>query len=185
MASQKPVPRKGFDDPPALAHFHCGRRRGGLRAPPSSRVHPRTLPIDREGFTYLVGQYRFGAHYYSWELPAGGADPDEDLRAAAKRELREETGLLAESWLPLLEIIPSGSITDEKETCFVAWGFDKVERDLDPQEVIRLRRVPFDEALRMAITGEIRDAGSVAALCALRVRVLQSDLPDELAQRLK
>jgi hypothetical protein len=63
--------------------------------------------------------------------------------------------------------------------------FDKVERDLDPQEVIRVRRVPFEEALRMAITGEIRDAGSVAALCALRMRVLQSDLPDELAQRLK
>jgi hypothetical protein len=101
--------------------------------------------------------------------------------AAAERELREDNGLLAENWLPLLKIVPTG----EKGLAFVSWGFDKVERDLDPQEVIRLRQVPFEEAVWMAVTVEIRDAGIVASLLALHVRALRGDLPDELALRMK
>jgi 8-oxo-dGTP pyrophosphatase MutT (NUDIX family) len=161
----------GAERPYAVVHF--------------KKVGVRILPIDREGHTYLVGQYRFGSAYFSWELPAGGGDPDEAPRAAAERELREEAGLLAENWLPSLELVPSGSITDEQELSLIAWVFDRVDRDLDPQEVIRLRRVPFDEAVRMALSGEIRDAGSVAAILALHVKALRGDLPDDLAARMK
>src|SRR5688500_14036198 len=61
----------------------------------------RILPIDEEGCTILVGQYRFGAGYYSWELPAGGRERSEPPQAGAARELEEEAGLVARHWLEL------------------------------------------------------------------------------------
>src|SRR5690606_33061594 len=53
------------------------------------------IPVDDEGFVYLVGQYRYTLGEYSWEIPEGGGPLDEDPLEAAKRELKEETGLVA------------------------------------------------------------------------------------------
>jgi 8-oxo-dGTP pyrophosphatase MutT (NUDIX family) len=69
----------------------------------------RILPIDHEGHTFLVGQWRYGSEYFSWELPAGNQEPGEDVRQGAARELREETGYSAERWEDLFEIVNSGS----------------------------------------------------------------------------
>ena len=61
------------------------------------------LPLDREGCTYLVGQYRFALDTYSWEIPEGGGPLGVDFLESAKRELQEETGLSARRWHKLLE----------------------------------------------------------------------------------
>src|ERR1700742_613319 len=53
------------------------------------------LPIDEEGYTWLVGQYRFPLNAYSWEIPEGGGDPNVEPVESARRELLEETGLVA------------------------------------------------------------------------------------------
>ena len=140
----------------------------------------RILPVDAEGHTFLVGQYRYGADYFSWELPAGNQDPDEDSRDGAKRELREEVGQIATEWLDLAEIVPSGSITDQRERSYVAWGLRKAEQDLDEQEAIRVKRLPFAEAVRMALSGEIRDAGSIVALLLIDAKLRRGELPDGL-----
>jgi 8-oxo-dGTP pyrophosphatase MutT (NUDIX family) len=79
----------------------------------------RILPIDSAGCTHLVGQYRYAADYFSWELPAGGSEPGEDLERAARRELSEEVGLSAEHSLKLLDMVATGSLTDNRQIGFV------------------------------------------------------------------
>ena len=143
------------------------------------------LQIDRDGHVHLVGQYRYAANYYSWEIPAGGGNPDEEPVEAARRELREEMGLTAESWLELLHLTLSGAITDQRAVCFVAWGLGQHERKPDEQEVLKRRRVPFPEALRMALGGEITEAISVATILALQARTALGELPEDLARLLR
>src|ERR1700759_3945868 len=71
------------------------------------------LPIDEDGNTYLVGQYRFTVGGYSWEVPEGGGMPGEDPLVGAQRELIEETGLVASEWRQVLTMHLSNSVTDE------------------------------------------------------------------------
>src|SRR5215208_473772 len=73
----------------------------------------RILPIDADGWTILVGQHRFAAGYYSWELPAGGRSPDEAPLSAAARELEEEAGVAARQWRELFHFVSTGSIADD------------------------------------------------------------------------
>src|SRR6478609_1426384 len=59
------------------------------------------IPLDAEGNIYLVGQYRYAIDEYSWEIPEGGGALNADPLDAAKRELKEETGLVANKWTKL------------------------------------------------------------------------------------
>ena len=56
------------------------------------------VPIDQDGNIWLVGQYRFPLNEYSWEIPEGGCPKGEEVLDTAKRELKEETGLIAQEW---------------------------------------------------------------------------------------
>src|ERR1700733_9400237 len=78
------------------------------------------LPLDEQLNTWLVGQYRFPLNDYSWEIPEGGGNPEVEPVESAKRELREETGLIAHDWTPLLEMHLSNSVSDEKAIIFLA-----------------------------------------------------------------
>jgi 8-oxo-dGTP pyrophosphatase MutT (NUDIX family) len=149
------------------------------------KVGLRILPVDEEGHTYLVGQYRFGAGYYSWELPAGGSEKGEVPLDGAARELREEVGRDADYWLELPHLIPSGSVTDERQLLFLAWGLTGTRRDPDPQEALRIRRIPVGEALRMALSGQIADAGTVAILTIAHLKAVRREIPDDVARLLQ
>ena len=122
------------------------------------------LPIDDEGYTYLVGQYRYTLDQYSWEIPEGGGPLGEDPLRAAQRELKEETGFGARHWQLLGRAHLSNSVSDEEALYYLAT--DLVAGDAEPEgtEKLQLRRVPFADALRMALAGEITDALSVLAL---------------------
>lgn len=128
------------------------------------------VPLDEEKHTWLVGQQRYTLDTYSWELPMGGAPLPEEPLAAAKRELREETGLSAEHWTETLRLHTSNSITDEVGIVYVARNLTEGETEFEETEDLAIRRLPLDEAVAMCLDGRITDAISVAALLAVAVR---------------
>ncbi|HMB73601.1 MAG TPA: NUDIX hydrolase [Gammaproteobacteria bacterium] len=122
------------------------------------------LPLDADGFTTLVGQYRYTLDEYSWELPMGGADPGETPQQAGARELREETGLLAGSWLELMRLHTSNSVTDEIGYVFLAQDLSQGPSAPESTETLAIERLPLADALARVLRGEITDAMSVAAI---------------------
>ncbi len=127
------------------------------------------VPFE-DGRIWLVGQYRFTLGVYSWEIPEGGAKPGEPLEAAARRELKEETGLGARTVEPLLEMHLSNSITNEQATVFLARGLEPGEAAPDDTEELAVRVVTLEEATRLVCEGAITDSMSVAGI--LRVALL-------------
>lgn len=134
------------------------------------------LPLDDQGNTWLVGQYRFPLDAYSWEIPEGGGDPAVPPVESARRELLEETGLVANDWTELMEMHLSNSVTDEQAFIFLARGLDQREAAPEETEQLVVRRLPFEEACRMVERGEITDSMSVAAILKTKLMLLQGQL---------
>jgi 8-oxo-dGTP pyrophosphatase MutT (NUDIX family) len=138
------------------------------------------LPVDDEGNTYLIGQHRYPVGQFTWELVRGAGDLGQP-EDSARRELSEETGFTAKSWMKVLDIRPSAGISDETAPCFIAWGLTQNAAHPDPQEKLRIRRVPLKDAVQEVLTGQIRDACSSALILAAYVRFLRGELPADLA----
>ena len=121
------------------------------------------LNVDRE--MVLVGQWRYPLGRYSWEIPRGGSMPGEaDLQAVARRELREETGVDACHWQQLGAVDLNNGVTNDVEHLFLATGLAIGEKQLDPEEEIEVRWAPLEQAVEMALSGEITEVCSVAAI---------------------
>ena len=129
------------------------------------------VPLDDEGNTWLVGQDRYTLGEYSWELPMGGGALDEASIDAARRELREETGLTASRWSEIMKLHTSNSITDEVAIVYIAEDLTQGEADPEEMEDLRVRKLALQDAVQMVNDGEITDAISVAAI--LRVAALR------------
>jgi 8-oxo-dGTP pyrophosphatase MutT (NUDIX family) len=122
--------------------------------------------VDSEGNTYLVGQYRYTLNAYSWEVPEGGCsiESGESTLEAAKRELLEETGLIATQWTEIGEVYLSNSVSDERAVMYVAKNLSQQQACPDETEQLKIRRIPLTEAIEMAQNGQITDALSVLTL---------------------
>ncbi|MGZ8153431.1 MAG: NUDIX domain-containing protein [Methylovulum sp.] len=119
------------------------------------------IPIDDEGYTYIVGQYRFPLQEYSWEIPEGGGSKDETVLASAQRELLEETGISAADWQLIYEFHTSNSITNERAFIFLATGLSFGEADPEETEELVVKKIPFTELVDMVYRNEVKDSLTV------------------------
>lgn len=123
------------------------------------------LAIDNEGFIYLVGQFRYPLHQYSWEIPEGGClIGEENPIDAAKRELKEETGLVALKWTLLNTIHTSNSVTDEEGFIFLAENLTQETAEPDETEDLKVKKILLSEAVEMVLKSEITDSISMTAI---------------------
>lgn len=137
----------------------------GIYAVVEPKIATGIVPIDDEGYTWLVGQYRYAIERYSWEIVEGGVDPGESSRDAAIRELKEEAGLSAREVMELGgPFYLSNCFTSERADIFIAHGISAGTAQPEATEVLQIRRLPFSEALEMVHRGEITDAVSIIAL---------------------
>ena len=123
------------------------------------------VPIDEEGNTYLVGQWRYTLNEYFWEIPEGGGPIGIAPLEAAKRELKEETGLTATIWTDLGKIHTSNSVTNEYGYLYLAQGLRLGKAELEETEAdLIVKKVPFAEALLMVMDGRITDSLSMVGI---------------------
>jgi len=122
------------------------------------------VPIDEKGNTWLVGQYRFPLEAYSWEIPMGGGPHNEEPLEAAKRELKEETGLRAKKWEHICTIHTSNSVTDELGYIFIATELEEGATAFEETEVLKIKKIPLQQAIEMVMRNEITDSLSIAGL---------------------
>lgn len=123
------------------------------------------LALDEENRVLAVRQYRYPFGRVLLEIPAGKLDhPGEDPYAAGLRELKEETGAVPGVYKPLGRVLPSPGCYAETLHLYLARDLKMEEQHLDPDEFLRVERIPFDEMVRRCLAGEIEDAKTVAAV---------------------
>jgi len=131
------------------------------------------LPLDEDGYTWLVGQYRYPLEEYSWEIPMGGGPLEIDILESAKRELQEETGFTARQWTLIARIHTSNSVTDEEGFVFLAEDLTPGETAMEETEDLAIRKVHLREAVEMVMDNRITDSISVGGILkAARLRGL-------------
>lgn len=144
------------------------------------KVHFKNIAIgivvlDEQMNTYLVGQFRFPLNEYSWEIPEGGGALNVDPLDSAKRELLEETGLIANDWQLILKMHLSNSVSDELALLYLARGLEQHTPMPEETEQLVVKKIPFEEAWQMVQQGKITDAMSVAAIQQLKLMLMNVD----------
>jgi 8-oxo-dGTP pyrophosphatase MutT (NUDIX family) len=125
------------------------------------------IPLDAHQYTWIVGQYRYTLDEFSWEIPMGGGPISVDILESAKRELLEETGLIAKKWTQILRIHTSNSVTDEEGFVFLAEDLFQSQPEFDDTEKIIIKKLPFSDVYDMVINNQITDSISIAGILRL------------------
>jgi ADP-ribose pyrophosphatase len=126
------------------------------------------VALDESGQIAMLHQYRYAIGGYLWEIPAGCRNAGETPLQCANRELAEEAGLSARRWDHLGTIVTIPSFCDERIDLYLARDLHAATGTPDIDEVIRVQKMPFDDAMKMIRSGEIIDAKTIAGLYRAR-----------------
>lgn len=128
------------------------------------------LALDDQNRVLIVSQFRYPYGEILREIPAGKLEYGEDPAEAARRELREETSAVAGSFQSLGELYPSPGYCGEIIRMYLARDLSFGDTDPDEDEFLGLERVPFSQLVEQVLSGEIKDAKTIAAV--LKVKLL-------------
>ena len=130
------------------------------------------LALDDQNRCAMVRQYRHPIAQVTLEIPAGKLDSvGEDPLDCAVRELREETGLAAQSMTHLTTILTTPGFCTEKIAIYLAQGLSQGETHPDEDEFLGLIRMPLEEAFERVMRGEIHDSKTICGLMMAREAV--------------
>ncbi len=130
-------------------------------------LHPGAvviLPVIDANHVCLLRNHRWILGETLWEIPAGTLEPGEELEAAARRELAEETGYTAQKWTYRGFLYASPGVLDEKLHLFLAENLTPGPPRPEADEQLEPVTLSLEEAVEKCLTGEIRDAKTVTAL---------------------
>ena len=122
------------------------------------------VAIDEENRIIMEKQFRYALNDYLLEIPAGTLDAGEDPLVCAKRELEEETGIIASEWISLGTIATSPGFCNEVIHLYVAKGLSKGEIHWDEDEYVEVERYTMDELLQCIKEETIKDSKTLSAL---------------------
>ncbi len=125
------------------------------------------LAMDEDGIVYLVREYKYAIERDSLELMSGALEDGESPLEAAKRELREELGLIADVWIPFGVVDPFTTVVRSPNHMFLARKLRPAESSPDEGEVLNVVKVPFATAEKLVLDGEITHSAS----CVLLLKV--------------
>lgn len=126
------------------------------------------VAVNDSGQLCLLRQYRHAAGGWLWELPAGKLEVAEEPLLTAQRELQEEAGMCGQDWRSLGKIVSSPGVFTEVIHLFLARALTAIPAQTEEQEVIEVHWLAWAEAWRMAQSGEIEDAKTLAGLLRAR-----------------
>lgn len=137
--------------------------------------------LDDNEYLYFVKQFRYPYYEAILELPAGKLDRrHESPLAAGKRELQEETGMLAQNYYDLGKLYPSPGYCDEIISLYAATGLMFQSQALDEDEFLDVVKIPFVEAVNMTLEGKIKDAKSQTAILKLKLFLDNNSLAQQV-----
>lgn len=123
------------------------------------------LPMTDDNEVILVRQFRYPYMKELLEIPAGKRDSyDEEPIVCGKRELSEETGAESDNFVFLGEFYPTPGYVDEVIYMYYADKLRYGKTNPDDDEFLDLVKIPFDKAVEMVLTGEIKDGKTQSAI---------------------
>ncbi len=130
-------------------------------------IHPGAvviIPVLNDGRLVMERQYRYPLHSHFYELPAGKIEPGEDPLLCAQRELREETGYVAQNWRYLASAYPCVAYSDERQLFYLAQGLSLHGSKPNDEEFLEVLKVELATALEWVREGKITDGKTIIGL---------------------
>ena len=122
------------------------------------------VPVTDDGNVIMERQFRYPLGRVITEIPAGKLESGEDPLEGIKRELEEETGIIADKWISLGEYEPAAAYTSEHIYMYMATGLHQKERHLDDDEFLNVFEAPLKDLVQDIMDGKISDGKTVSAI---------------------
>ena len=129
------------------------------------------VPVDQDGNVIMVRQYRNAIEKWTLEIPAGGLNPNEDMKTCAMRELEEETGYHTDDAIHLIDIYTTVAFCNEKIGIYYTNQLSSTKQHLDEDEYVTIETYPLEDLIQMIYDGVIEDAKTIAGLLAYKTKV--------------